>query len=144
MNAQRKPFILHPSSFILMLTLGFFLQTLTNRETTGNTPAVSCVVVDSREVVPGSVFIALPGEKVDGHDYVAEAFAKGAQAAMVAREQANYPTLDLRSDQPPPDMDAISPLFACSSTIPWRRCKPSRRHGAPIQHQSHWHHRQRG
>ncbi len=91
-----------------MLTLGFFLQVLTNRETTGNTPAVSCVVVDSREAVPGSVFVALPGEKVDGHTYVQEAFARGAIAAVVAREQANFPTLDLRSGQPPPDIDAVS------------------------------------
>ena len=30
---------------------------------------------DSRPVGPGSLFVALPGERVDGHDYVATAFA---------------------------------------------------------------------
>ncbi|NHZ72276.1 MAG: UDP-N-acetylmuramoyl-tripeptide--D-alanyl-D-alanine ligase [Aquificales bacterium] len=92
-----------------MLTLGYFLEVLTNKEATGNTPAVSCVVVDSREAVPGSVFVALPGEKVDGHDYVPEAFANGAIAALVERPLPHCPTLDLRSSQPTPDIRSISP-----------------------------------
>lgn len=91
-----------------MLTLDFFLQVLTKRETTGNTTAVSCVVVDSRNAVPGSVFVALPGEKVDGHNYVPQAFANGAIAALVEQEQANLPTLDLRSGQPISEIRAIS------------------------------------
>ncbi len=41
--------------------------------------------IDSREVKSGDLFIALPGEHVDGHDYVAAAFAKGAAAALVER-----------------------------------------------------------
>ncbi|MBM7867516.1 UDP-N-acetylmuramoyl-tripeptide--D-alanyl-D-alanine ligase [Heliobacterium gestii] len=40
-------------------------------------------VVDSRQVAPGDVFFALPGEKVDGHDYVPAALAAGAAAAVV-------------------------------------------------------------
>ncbi|NKY40435.1 Mur ligase domain-containing protein, partial [Cellulomonas septica] len=35
------------------------------------------VVVDSREVEPGGLFVALPGEHVDGHDYAAGAVAAG-------------------------------------------------------------------
>ncbi|MBE2221310.1 MAG: UDP-N-acetylmuramoyl-tripeptide--D-alanyl-D-alanine ligase [Anaerolineae bacterium] len=92
-----------------MLTLDFFLQVLTKRETTDNRTAVSCVVVDSREAVPGSVFVALPGEKVDGHDYVPAAFANGAIAALIERELPNFPTLDLRTDQPTPDVRTITP-----------------------------------
>lgn len=91
-----------------MLTLGFFLQVLSKREATGNTPAVSDVVVDSREAVPGSVFVALPGEKVDGHDYVADAFARGAIAALVEREIPNFPILDLRREQPEQDILSIT------------------------------------
>ena len=41
--------------------------------------------VDSREVVSGNLFVALPGEHVDGHAYVGEALARGAAAAIVAR-----------------------------------------------------------
>lgn len=46
-------------------------------------PLGSDVVIDSRRVVPGAVFVALPGERVDGHDFVAAAAAAGAGAALV-------------------------------------------------------------
>jgi UDP-N-acetylmuramoyl-tripeptide--D-alanyl-D-alanine ligase len=32
--------------------------------------------IDSRKVIPGSLFVALPGERVDGHDYVGDAFSR--------------------------------------------------------------------
>ncbi len=48
--------------------------------------AVDKYTIDSREASEGTLFAALPGEKADGHDYVAAAFAKGASAALVARE----------------------------------------------------------
>ena len=41
--------------------------------------------VDSRIVVPGNVFVALPGERTDGHRYLAEAVAAGATALVVSR-----------------------------------------------------------
>lgn len=44
------------------------------------------VVVDSRQVAPGALFVALPGEHVDGHDYAAGAVAAGASAVLAARE----------------------------------------------------------
>lgn len=44
------------------------------------------VVVDSRQAEKGSIFIALPGEKGDGHDYVGDAFQRGARAAIVNHE----------------------------------------------------------
>ena len=44
------------------------------------------VSIDSRKVVPGSLFVALRGERCDGHDHVAAAFAAGAVAALVERE----------------------------------------------------------
>ncbi|MEX2587280.1 MAG: UDP-N-acetylmuramoyl-tripeptide--D-alanyl-D-alanine ligase [Actinomycetota bacterium] len=40
---------------------------------------------DSRRVRPGDVFFALPGVRADGHDFVAEALAAGATAAVVRR-----------------------------------------------------------
>ncbi len=45
----------------------------------------SSVVIDSRKVVKGALFVALPGEKVDGHDYVKCAIEAGAVAAIVTR-----------------------------------------------------------
>ncbi len=42
------------------------------------------VVIDSRQVVAGSLFVALPGEHVDGHDYAATAVAGGAALVLAA------------------------------------------------------------
>lgn len=50
--------------------------------------AVSAVTADSREVVPGTLFVALPGEHVDGHGYVDQAVGKGAVAALTSRAVA--------------------------------------------------------
>ena len=44
------------------------------------------LVTDSRQVVAGDVFFAIVGEQFDGHDHAAEAIAKGAVAAVVARK----------------------------------------------------------
>jgi UDP-N-acetylmuramoyl-L-alanyl-D-glutamate--2,6-diaminopimelate ligase len=43
------------------------------------------VAYDSRAVAPGSLFVAIPGLHVDGHDYVPAAAAAGASAAIVER-----------------------------------------------------------
>lgn len=43
------------------------------------------VVIDSRAVTPGALFVAIAGERVDGHDFVAQAAASGARAALVSR-----------------------------------------------------------
>lgn len=45
----------------------------------------SGVVIDSRAVRAGDLFAALPGERVDGHDFVAQALKAGAAAALVSR-----------------------------------------------------------
>lgn len=46
---------------------------------------IADLVIDSRKVTPGCLFVALPGERVDGHDYVASALDAGAAAALVSR-----------------------------------------------------------
>ncbi|HEY3687688.1 MAG TPA: UDP-N-acetylmuramoyl-tripeptide--D-alanyl-D-alanine ligase [Streptosporangiaceae bacterium] len=39
-------------------------------------------VIDSREAEPGTLFVALPGERADGHDFAAAAVAAGATAVL--------------------------------------------------------------
>lgn len=47
------------------------------------------IVTDSREVRPGSLYVAKPGEFSDGHDFVPAAFAAGAVLALVQRDIAD-------------------------------------------------------
>jgi UDP-N-acetylmuramoyl-tripeptide--D-alanyl-D-alanine ligase len=44
------------------------------------------VSTDSRAVRPGELFVALKGERFDGHEFVAQAFERGAAAAIIAAE----------------------------------------------------------
>ena len=57
----------------------------TKGKTKGKSFIASCVVIDSRAVTPGALFVALKGEHVDGHDYVKDALTRGAAGALVER-----------------------------------------------------------
>jgi UDP-N-acetylmuramyl pentapeptide synthase len=46
------------------------------------------VTTDTRSLAPGDLFVALKGERHDGHDYVPAAFAGGAAAALIAEARA--------------------------------------------------------
>jgi UDP-N-acetylmuramoyl-tripeptide--D-alanyl-D-alanine ligase len=46
------------------------------------------VATDTRTLQPGDLFVALRGERFDGHDFVSDALASGAVAAMVAGDRA--------------------------------------------------------
>ncbi len=43
------------------------------------------VVIDSREIRPGDLFVAYKGEKVDGHDFISAALDKGAACCLAER-----------------------------------------------------------
>ena len=45
--------------------------------------AIDLVTTDSREVRPGCIFVAFPGEKFDGHDFAAKALAEGAEYVVL-------------------------------------------------------------
>jgi UDP-N-acetylmuramoyl-tripeptide--D-alanyl-D-alanine ligase len=49
------------------------------------------VEYDSRKVTPGGLFVAFPGEHVDGHDYAAAAVAAGATAVLGTRPVEGVP-----------------------------------------------------
>ena len=90
-----------------MLTLADAIEALTN-----NRPAAAAIIteaaIDSRQVIPGSLFVALPGEHTDGHDFVGEAFKRGASFALIQKDMAaSFQTIDLRGgliSDPTPDL----------------------------------------
>ena len=47
---------------------------------------VASVTTDSRNVPEGSVFVALVGERFDGHDFIAEVERQGAAAVVASRQ----------------------------------------------------------
>lgn len=49
---------------------------------------VSQIVIDSREAAAGAVFVALPGENVDGHRFTADAVRRGASAVLISDPNA--------------------------------------------------------
>ena len=52
---------------------------------------VSGLAYNSRSVRPGEVFFAVPGEKLDGHDFIPQAVERGAAAVVVSRKIAGPP-----------------------------------------------------
>jgi UDP-N-acetylmuramoyl-tripeptide--D-alanyl-D-alanine ligase len=57
----------------------------------GDDVEVSSAVVDGRAAEPAALFVAIRGERADGHDFVEQAFASGASAALVERSVDGHP-----------------------------------------------------
>jgi UDP-N-acetylmuramoyl-L-alanyl-D-glutamate--2,6-diaminopimelate ligase len=67
-----------------MRELRLLLDALGAPRVVGSLPAeIAALAVDSRAVTPGTAFVAVRGERVDGHRYVAEAVARGAVLLVV-------------------------------------------------------------
>ena len=49
---------------------------------------ISGVSIDSRTIEPGEAFIAIAGERMDGHDFAAAALEAGASLAVVGQDRA--------------------------------------------------------
>jgi UDP-N-acetylmuramoyl-tripeptide--D-alanyl-D-alanine ligase len=100
-----------------MLTLGDLFQALTGTKPSGSESVarlmrepITRVAIDSRQVIPGSVFFALKGEARDGHQFIGEALARGAIAVIGnarARELGfggNLTLIDVAGLQPDPGL----------------------------------------
>jgi len=72
---------------VITLSLGEVAELIGGRLADADPDALvtGAVEYDSRLVAPGGLFLALPGERVDGHDFVVTAAAQGAVAAIVTR-----------------------------------------------------------
>lgn len=51
--------------------------------------SINSISIDSREIIPGALFVAIKGDNFDGHDFVRKAIEAGAAAALVSADQAS-------------------------------------------------------
>ncbi|MBZ5525791.1 MAG: UDP-N-acetylmuramoyl-tripeptide--D-alanyl-D-alanine ligase, partial [Acidobacteriia bacterium] len=75
------------------------------------------VCADSRGAAPGSLFVALKGERADGHAFLTDAFRNGASAAMVAQSSLAGLSVNLRW----PLVVVPDPLRALQALARWHR-----------------------
>lgn len=93
-----------------MLNLRHIIKSLTGELLLNGKQPISEVVIDSRMVTDDSLFIAIPGEHVDGHDFVETAFNSGASYALIEHPiDTQYPIFDLRSGMIDPATKIESP-----------------------------------
>ena len=114
-----------------MLKVADVFEALSGQFPGGAEQPITGAVHDSRNAQSGNLFVALKGEHADGHDFVAEAFSKGAILALVQREiSGDFPILDLRAGRQITDFKTQYPfcllvddcLFALQKTASfWRR-----------------------
>ncbi len=122
-----------------MLTLADLWEALAGQAPQGSEATqIANVVVDSRQCVPGSVFVALAGERQDGHDFIGDALARGAVAIIAearARGQGlggNLTLIDVAGLQPNPSLAPGPVVFIAESSLSalqkvgghWRRKFP--------------------
>lgn len=80
-----------------MITLGVVFEALTGIQPAWTDRIIADVGIDSRKLIPGSMFVALVGESADGHDYVQDAFENGASFALIDHPVApGLRVIDLR------------------------------------------------
>jgi UDP-N-acetylmuramoyl-tripeptide--D-alanyl-D-alanine ligase len=77
----------------------------------------STAAVDSRSVTPGCCFVALRGERADGHDFVADAAQGGAVVALVERP------VDLPAESPVALVQVPDTLRALQEVAAWWRSR---------------------
>jgi UDP-N-acetylmuramoyl-tripeptide--D-alanyl-D-alanine ligase len=95
-----------------VLTYADVIEALTGERPDAASLIISEAAIDSRQVIPAGMFVALPGERVDGHDYIQDAFERGAHLALVDKDiQYGCPVIDLRSSAAASQMTIPRPPF---------------------------------
>jgi UDP-N-acetylmuramoyl-tripeptide--D-alanyl-D-alanine ligase len=61
----------------------------------GDDAVLRGVSIDTRTIRSGELFVAIAGERFDGHDYLAEAVSRGARALLVSRADVGEPGVPL-------------------------------------------------
>jgi UDP-N-acetylmuramoyl-L-alanyl-D-glutamate--2,6-diaminopimelate ligase len=87
------------------------IDVLNEKHTRGNTDRdILDITFDSREVKPGTLFVALRGSKTDGHNFLESAVKNGASALLVEDENAVKPDIDIPVITVPDSRKALAPL----------------------------------
>ncbi len=94
-----------------MLKLADVIEALTGIKPEHASLVISEAVIDSRQVIPGSMFVALPGERVDGHDYLESAFIRGAAFALVQKDMSQEVKTIQLNDTPNFNFDSLHQPF---------------------------------
>ena len=68
------------------ISIGEILEATNGKLLSGNTAqTINSVCIDSRKVTKDSLFIALKGERVDGHSFIKDAFNLGANVCIIEK-----------------------------------------------------------
>jgi len=79
-----------------VLNLADVIEAITGKRPQGVDLLITDAFIDSRQSIPGSIFFAIPGERVDGHNYVGDAFHKGSNIAVIQKDLSGlFPVLKL-------------------------------------------------
>lgn len=61
---------------------------------------IAGIATDSRECRDGDLYVALKGERMDGHDFISNAFEQNASAALISRDRASGSSKEIVVDDP--------------------------------------------
>ena len=93
---------------------------VTGGTATGPLPAreITSITTDSRTVAPGCLFAAIPGARVDGHDFIGQAAAGGAACVLCSRP-ADAPVPQILVPDVPAALRAVAAWYRGRFAIPF-------------------------
>ena len=124
---------------IMSMTLSLAASAVRGRHL-GPEAVIAGVTTDSRNIATGDLFVALKGERFDGHDFVGVAQERGAVAALVALDRANalpgngIAVPDLEVDDPTEDAELLMLGWGSSYGPIGEACRRARRKGIKVAH----------
>lgn len=103
---------------VTLFTVGQVVEATGGRLVRGEAAnPVARVVADSRGITPGDLFVAIPGARVDGHQFAARALAAGANCVLASRP------LDLAPGLPGAVVEVADTVAALGSLAAYHRAR---------------------
>jgi len=82
------------------------------------TTEITGIATDSREVLPGDLYIAIAGERVDGHDFLKDVFYKGAVCGLVNMVDEKVGGNQIKVDDPVKAIGKVATAWRRQYDIP--------------------------